>query len=133
MSTLKEIMSAKLQTVPADTFVIDAAQKMRDERIGSLLIEKHGDVVGIVTDTDIVRRAVAKGLDLTKLTLERIMTSPLITIETTRNPHDAQDTMADLGIRHLVVQEAGKTVGLVSARDLLVFYKSVSEPKIGQD
>ena len=106
---------------------------MRDERIGSLLIEKDGDLVGIVTDTDIVRKAVANNLDLTKVTFESIMTSPVKTIETTRNPHDAQDLMADLGIRHLVVQEAGKTAGLVSARDLLVYYKSVSEPKIGQD
>ena len=133
MSTLRDIMCAQLKTAPGDMLVIDAAQQMRDERIGSLLIEKQGDIVGIVTDTDVVRKAVAKGLDLTKVTLESIMTSPLLTIETTRNPHDAQDMMADLGIRHLVVQEAGKTVGLVSARDLLVFYKSVSEPKIGQD
>ncbi len=106
---------------------------MRDERIGSLLIETDGKLVGIVTNTDIVRKAVADNLDLTTARLESIMTSPLATIETTRYPQDAQDLMADLGIRHLVVQEAGKTAGLVSARDLIVYYKSVSEPKIGQD
>jgi signal-transduction protein with cAMP-binding, CBS, and nucleotidyltransferase domain len=133
MSALAEIMCKQLKTVPGDTLVIDAAQKMRDEHIGSLLIEKDGKLVGIVTDTDIVRRAVANNLDLTQVRLESIMTSPLATIETTRNPQDAQDLMADLGIRHLVVQEAGKTAGLVSVRDLLVYYQSVSEPKIGQD
>lgn len=133
MSALADIMSKQLKTASASTLVVDGAQRMRDERIGALLIEKNGELVGIVTDTDIVRKAVAGRMDLAKATLENIMTSPLATIETIRNPHDAQDMMADLGVRHLVVQKAGKPAGLVSARDLLVYYKSVSEPKIGQD
>ena len=103
MSTLVEVMTKKLKTTPGETLVIDAAKQMRDERIGSLLIEKKGDVVGIVTDTDIVRKAVAQGKDLTKMTLENIMTTPIASIESIRNVHDAHDMMADLGIRHLVV------------------------------
>ena len=133
MSTLPGIMCKNLQTVPGDTLVADAAQRMRERRIGSLLIEKQGEYVGIVTDTDIVRKAVAEGKDLTKMTLENIMAAPLLTIESIRSVHDAHDMMADHGVRHLVVCEAGKVVGMLSARDLLVYFKGMSEPKIAQD
>ena len=106
---------------------------MKNERIGSLLVEKAGDVVGIVTDTDVVRRGVADGSDLTKIHVHTIMTSPVATIESNRTMQDAHDMMGDLSVRHLGVTEKGKLVGLVSVRDLLVYYKRVSEPKIAQD
>jgi signal-transduction protein with cAMP-binding, CBS, and nucleotidyltransferase domain len=57
----------------------------------------------------------------------------MASIESIRGVQDAHDMMADLGIRHLVVREAGKVVGVLSARDLLVYFKSVSEPNIAQD
>ena len=128
-----EVMTKNIKTASGDTTVADAARRMRDERMGSLLVEDQGDLVGIVTDTDIVRRAVAEKKDLTNLTLANIMTTPLASIESMMSVHDAQDMMADFGIRHLVVRAAGQIVGLVSARDLLVYYQSVSEPKIAQD
>lgn len=106
---------------------------MRDERISSLFVEKSGRLVGIITDTDVVRRGVAEGTDLSKATVESIMTSPIATIESMRTAQDAHDMMGDLSVRHLGVTENGKLVGVVSVRDLLVYYKRVSEPKIAQD
>ncbi|WP_447972529.1 CBS domain-containing protein [Nitrospira sp. Kam-Ns4a] len=133
MSTLPQVMRRELKKIAHTASVRDAATRMRDERIGSLLVEKGGELVGIVTETDIVRRAVAAGLDLAKLTVGQIMTSPIVTIEASRTLQDAHDMMGDLGVRHLGVTEAGKLVGLVSVRDLLVYFKRVSEPKIMQD
>ncbi len=133
MSTVGQIMRKDPKRIPYTASVQEAAKKMRDERIGSLLVEKNGDLVGIVTDTDVVRRAVAGGADLNTLTVQDIMTSPIATIEAMRTVQDAHDMMGDLGVRHLGVTEQGKLVGLISVRDLLVFYKRVSEPKIVQD
>ncbi len=133
MATVGQIMRRDPKRVPYTTSVRDAAKKMRDEHIGSLLVEKNGDLVGIVTDTDVVRRAVAGGADLNTVTVQDIMTSPIATIEAMRTVQDAHDMMGDLGVRHLGVTEQGKVVGLISVRDLLVFYKRVSEPKIMQD
>ena len=133
MATVAQIMRKDPKRIPYTMSVRDAAKKMRDERIGSLLVEKNGDLVGIVTDTDVVRRAVAGGADLNTLTVQDIMTSPIATIEAIRTVQDAHDMMGDLGVRHLGVTEQGKLVGLISVRDLLVFYKRVSEPKIMQD
>ncbi|MGQ0810987.1 MAG: CBS domain-containing protein [Nitrospiraceae bacterium] len=133
MSTIAHIMRKNLKSIAHTASVRNAAKRMKTDRLGSLLIKKKGKFVGIVTDTDVVRRAVASGKDLNKMMVEAIMTNPITTIESTRTAHDAHDMMGDLGIRHLGVTEGGKIVGMVSVRDLLVFYQRVSEPKITQD
>jgi signal-transduction protein with cAMP-binding, CBS, and nucleotidyltransferase domain len=133
MSTLIQVMRKELKQVRHDAVVRDAAKRMRDEKVSSLLVEKNKELVGIITDTDVVRRAVAEGSDLMKTTVDTIMTSPIATIESLRTVQDAHDMMGDLGVRHLGVTEQGKLVGVVSVRDLLVYFKRVSEPKISQD
>nr|MBI3614753.1 CBS domain-containing protein [Nitrospirota bacterium] len=133
MSTLGELMRKELKQVTAATSVREAAKRMRDERVGSLFVEKGGRLVGIVTDTDVVRRAVADKKDLDRLTVEQIMSSPIATIEATRAVQDAHDMMGDLGVRHLGVTEGGRLTGLVSIRDLLIYFKRYSEPRITQD
>ena len=133
MLTLQNMMTATLKTIRHDATVQEAARRMRDEKVGSLLVEREGRIVGIVTDTDIVRKAAAGGADLGKEKVEAIMTAPVASIETQRSPQDAHDMMADLGVRHLAVTDKGKIVGLLSVRDLLVYFKRVSEPRITQD
>lgn len=133
MSTVTQAMRKDLKKTAFTTTVRKAAKLMRDDRVGSLLVEKNGEVVGIVTETDIVRRAVAQGSDLSKMTVQSIMTTPIATIESNRTIQDAHDMMGDLGVRHLGVTEGGTLVGLVSVRDLLISFKSISEPKITQD
>ncbi|MGH9895791.1 MAG: CBS domain-containing protein [bacterium] len=126
-------MRKELKTVAHDTLVMEAAKRMRDERVGSLLVEQNGQVVGIITETDVVRRAVAEGKDPRQYKVGSIMTTPLATIQSVRTVQDAHDMMGDLGVRHLGVTQGGKLVGLVSVRDLLVYFKRVSEPRITQD
>ena len=144
MATVAQIMNKQPQSIGPSTSIRSAAKKMRELRIGSLLVKKGKNHVGIVTDTDLVRKALATNQDVTKLTVEKIMSSPLCTIEGSQAVDDAQDMMGDLGVRHLAVTKAGAIVGVVSVRDLLLFYKryaqskistdvNYSEPKIGQD
>ena len=144
MSTVAKIMNKQPKSVGPGVSIVSAAKKMQTERIGSLLVKKGKKLVGIVTDTDIVRRAVSTNKNLGKLTVEKIMTSPICTIEGSQSVDDAQDMMGDLGIRHLAVTKGGEIVGVVSVRDLLLFYKryaqskipleaGYSEPKIMQD
>ena len=86
-----------------------------------------------MTETDIIRKAVATGANLGKVTAEKIMSSPIATIESYLSNGDANDMMGDLGVRHLAVTENGRIVGTVSVRDLLVAQQRISEPKITQD
>jgi signal-transduction protein with cAMP-binding, CBS, and nucleotidyltransferase domain len=69
-----------------------------------------------------VRKAVADRKDLENTTVESIMTTPLNYIDSTKTLLDAQDTMRDLGVRHLAVREGGKVVGIVSVGDLLAYF-----------
>lgn len=133
MLTLQETMTRNLKTIRHDATIQETARRMQEDKIGSLLVDRGGQVVAIVTETDIVRKAVAKGADLGKEKVETIMSSPVASIEIQRTPQDAHDMMADLGVRHLAVTDKGKIVGLLSVRDLLVYFKRVSEPKITQD
>jgi len=133
MSTLQQVMGKELKKIAHSASVREATMRMRDERIGSLFVEKAGQLVGIVTETDVIRKAVAAGTDLGKTTVEKIMSAPIATIEANRTIHDASDMMSDLGVRHLGVTESGTIVGVVSVRDLLVAAQRVSEPKITQD
>jgi signal-transduction protein with cAMP-binding, CBS, and nucleotidyltransferase domain len=133
MSSLAQVMRKEIKKIAHTVSVREAARRMRDEHIGSLFVEDGGKLVGIITETDLVRRGIAEGTDLTKATVQSIMTTPIATIEITRTLQDAHDMMGDLGVRHLGVTEKGKFVGMVSVRDLLVYFKRVSEPKITQD
>jgi signal-transduction protein with cAMP-binding, CBS, and nucleotidyltransferase domain len=67
------------------------------------------------------------------MTVEKIMTTPICTIEGSQSVDDAQDMMGDLGVRHLAVTQAGEIVGVVSVRDVLMFYKRYAQSKISPE
>ena len=133
MSTVARIMNKQPKNVGPSVSVVSAAKKMQTARISSLLVKKGKKFVGIVTDTDIVRRAASANKPLGKMTVEKIMTSPICTIEGSQPVDDAQDMMADLGVRHLAVTKAGEIVGVVSVRDVLMFYKRYAQSKISPE
>jgi signal-transduction protein with cAMP-binding, CBS, and nucleotidyltransferase domain len=130
---LTQIMQTKFKTIDQGATAKDAAKRMATQKVGSLLVEKQKKIIGIVTERDLVRKVVAKSGNAAKVKVERIMSKPLLTIESTRSIHDAQDMMADKRIRHLGVTLGGQLVGLVSVRDLLVAFQQYSEPRITQD
>ena len=123
MDPIKSFMvpSEKFITVERDTDVQTAARLMRDRRISSLFVTNGKEIVGIVTDTDMVRRVVAAGVDTLTTTTEKIMSAPILTIEEDKTVLDASDLMANTRIRHLGVTQGGKLVGMISVRDILVF------------
>jgi CBS domain-containing protein len=111
----------KFVTVERDTDAQTAARIMRDRGIGSLFVTNGKEIVGILTDTDMVRRVVAAGADTHKTTVEQIMSAPILTIEEGKTLLDANDLMAQTHLRHLGVTREGKLVGMISVRDLVVF------------
>lgn len=133
MPSLGDLMNATILKVRHDTTVKDAAAAMAKSHVGSVLVEKDGQLVGILTETDIVRKAAAVGRDLARERAEAIMSKPIITLERTRAPQDAFDLMGESGVRHIAVTDRGKICGVVSVRDLLVFFQRQSEPHMGID
>ena len=111
----------KIVKVDRDILVKTAAEMMRDNGIGSVIVTSGEEIIGILTDTDLVRRVVAAGADPMRTTVEKIMSAPIVSIEADRTLLDANDLMAKEHIRHLGVTQAGTMVGMISVRDLVVF------------
>lgn len=111
----------KFITVDRETDAQTAARIMRDRSIGSLFVTNGKEIIGMLTDTDMVRRVVAAGADTRKTTVEQVMSAPILTIEEDKTLLDANDLMAKTHIRHLGVTQDGKLVGLISVRDLVLF------------
>ena len=124
MIPLAVLMSRDIQKVHADETLYEASQIMRNRKIGSLLVEQNETLVGIVSETDLVRKAIAEKTDLTQATVGSIMSSPIITIDINRSGMKANELMSDHHIRHLAVTEDGTIVGIISVRDLLVYFKN---------
>jgi CBS domain-containing protein len=122
MVPVKSVMipAEKIRKVDRDTTIKAGAEQLRDFNIGSLFVTK-GEIIGILTDTDIVRRCVAAGLDPNKATVEHIMSAPILMIDENKTLLDANDLMAQSHVRHLGVSRNGKLVGMISVRDLVVF------------
>ena len=119
----------KFVTVQRDTDTQTAARVMRDKGIGSLFVTNGREIIGILTDTDMMRRVVAAGLEATKTTVEQIMSAPIVTIEDNKTLLDANDLMARSHLRHLGVSRDGKLVGVISVRDLVVFLTNLPRKK----
>jgi CBS domain-containing protein len=111
----------KIRTADRDTSIKAGAEQLRDFNIGSLFVKKGTEIIGILTDTDIVRRCVAGGLDPNKATVEQIMSAPIVMIDENKTLLDANDLMAQSHVRHLGVSRKGALVGMISVRDLVVF------------
>ncbi len=111
----------KIVKVDRDISVKTAAEMMRDNGIGSIFITSGEEIIGILTDTDLVRRVVAAGADPLTTTVEKIMSAPIASIEGNSTLLDANDLMAKQHIRHLGITKDGKMVGMISVRDLVVF------------
>ena len=123
MDPIKSFMvpSEKFISVERDTDVQTAARLMRDRRISSLFVRNGKEIVGILTDTDMVRRVAAAGVDTLTTKAQQIMSAPLVTVEEDKTVLDASDLMAQKHIRHLGVTQDGKLVGMISVRDILAF------------
>ena len=111
----------KMVKVDRDVSARAAAQMMRDNEIGSVFVTSGQAIIGILTDTDLVRRIVAAGADPERTTVETIMTAPILTIEGNKTLLDANDLMAKNHVRHLGITKDGILAGMISVRDLVVF------------
>jgi len=119
LSVLRVLMQTTMETIASERTVLEATQTMAEKRIGSLLVLEAGDMVGIVTETDVVRKVIAAGLPARSTSVGAVMNAPLIQIDINDTAREASRLMAEKRIRHLAVTEHNKVVGLLSVRDLV--------------
>lgn len=118
---IRDVMTKNPITMSNDDTVLDAAMAMRDADIGDVLVlEEGGKLAGIVTDRDIVVRAVATGKDARSVKLGAIASRSPITVSVDASVEEAIRLMRQKAIRRLPVTENGRAIGVVSLGDLAV-------------
>ena len=117
-----DYMISPVLSVSPNTSVQEAAQLMESKHVGSLLIKDGEAFVGIVTETDLTRKILAKGLKDKNPKVSDIMTAPVQTIDCHEPIVDANQLMANKRIRHIAVTENDTVVGMLSVKDLIHYY-----------
>ena len=118
--TLKEFMSRKLESIESSATLQQAAKKMTNKDISSLIIVDKTDMpVGIVSERDIVRKGCSReDADIKSVRVSEIMSSPVITISHKSSPREAAELLVKNKIRHLlVVDDTGRSVGVITPMD----------------
>ena len=103
-TTVRDIMRKRLETIDDSASVQDAAKKMKDKDISSLIVvDGDGKPQGLVTERDLVTKVCINDIFTSAITIKQIMSVPLITIGSTSTPAVAADTMLRYNVRHLLV------------------------------
>ena len=122
-----DAMTRRVIYLPEDTLLDEAAQVMRDQAIGDVVVTRGPTMAGVVTDRDIVIRAVAEGLAPSATTLGAIASRELIMIEQSATVEEAVQAMRSRGVRRLLVCDADrKVVGILSLSDVALLPNSAA-------
>lgn len=124
MNRVAEILDDKggeVLQIDGDASVFEAVERMVEKNVGSLLVTEAGEITGIVTERDYLRRVTLEGREERETPVREIMSSPLIVVTPDTTIDECMALMTDRRIRHLPVVEDGKVVGVVSIGDLVKF------------
>jgi CBS domain-containing protein len=121
MKTLKDTLVTKtLLSVKSGTKIYDVVRIMAEHNIGLVpVLSEDGKLLGVFSERDLVRRVIAKDLDLNTTMVEEIMTKDLVLADVGETHEQCLQKMKDRGIRHIVVIENDKLAGILSIKDLL--------------
>jgi len=135
MKTVQDVLDAKGSTVvwidPLES-VFEAARVLNEHRLGAVLVQIDGYLVGIVSERDYIAKVILDHRASKQTKVSEIMTRDLITVSRSDSVLECIDLMKQHHIRHLPVLEAGRAVGVISLRDLFLgVIENVVEPASG--
>lgn len=134
MATVRDLLARKgtaAFTVTPGHTVLDAAALMNDKGIGGLLVVKGGELVGVFTERDVLRRVVAARRDPAATSVESVMTRDVITCSPETSLDECRTVMTERRVRHLPVVGGGKIEGIVTIGDLLAMEVAEHRDTIG--
>jgi CBS domain-containing protein len=117
MPRVRDLMTVDVPLTTLNTPVSDAARLMRAADRDSLIVFDLGRAIGIVTESDIIRKITAEGLDAMHVHVAKIVSSPLITIHPDRPAREAAKLMVEKKIRHLPVVKESRLLGIITMQD----------------
>jgi len=118
---VKDIMTCSAETINSDANLIEAASKMKSLEVGALPVWENDKLIGVVTDRDIVVRAIAEGRDALKTPVSEIMTQRVMSCFEDDDIHEAATIMEENSVHRLVVLDSDyKPAGFISLSDFAV-------------
>jgi CBS domain-containing protein len=122
-----DIMTPEIRFIDKNTPIREAALRMINEGIGALIVTDEGSPVGIITKRDIIWGILFEKRDPDQDTVEKIMSTPMITIDSDADISRILDVMIRNNISHLPVREGDKIIGMISDADLLEAMRDLIE------
>jgi CBS domain-containing protein len=121
MKTLKELLSSRnLFTVQSGTTVNSVICFMAEHNIGLVpVLSKEGVLVGVFSERDLVRRVIAKGLDIKTVMVDEVMSTDLVVADISESYEECLRKMQHRQTRHIIIIQNEKLAGIISIRDLL--------------
>ncbi len=120
-----DIMTPEIRYIDKKASIKDAAIRMINEGIGALIVTDNNNPIGIITKRDIIWGVLFEKRDPEKETVDKIMSSPMITIDSDADLYMVIDTMIRNNITHLPVREGDKIVGIISDYDLIMILRDL--------
>ena len=105
--------------IAPDASVYDAIKLMADETVGSLLVMKGDDLLGIITERDYARKVIIKNRSSETTQVAEIMSTDIVTASSSETVDECMAVMTRRSVRHLPVVDDGKVIGVISMRDLV--------------
>src|SRR5215207_4298014 len=120
-TTVGQLMTKKLETINPSNTAQEAAKKMRDKEVSSLVVTDSEDKpMGIVTERDLVRQVCTKDVSSNSIIVHHIMSSPIATIDANSSVEVAADIMIQDKVRHLIVMKGeNKVIGIITSSDFI--------------
>ena len=115
---VKEAMKVNLVSVTPATPVIEAAKLMKQRKIGNVIVTQDNQPIGILTESDIIKKVVAEGKNPGDILVKEVMSTPLLTIDPYLTLEDAVEKMNKCNLRRLPVIENGKLIGIITLKDI---------------
>jgi CBS domain-containing protein len=121
MAIIGSLMQTEMVTATPDERVSDVAQRMRDNRVGAVLVVDGDRLAGLFSERDLLVRVVAEGRDPSATKVSEVATTSLVTVSVDTHVRECARILKEKRFRHLPVLEGGKAVGILSARDFFAY------------
>jgi CBS domain-containing protein len=115
---VKDVMSKPVITIGENKDAKEAGELMKKTRRGCLIVTKNNQPIGIISDSDLIKRVVAKNVRAKDIKLKDIMSKPLVTVKPKDDIIEAVRKMKKSNVHRLPVIDGGKVVGLISLTDI---------------
>lgn len=120
VKSIGEIMTTRIETIGLEDNAQEAARKMKHKNVSSLVVvDKNDQAVGIVTERDLVREVCVQDASSNQHIIKNIMSSPIVTIDPNSSVETAANVMMQNKVRHLVVVNEKKTLGIITATNFV--------------